>query len=455
MKIYVTGLIISLFILLSGCSTVSQQTKQNSALNFYVQGITNEINGNIKGANDFYSKALKLNPDNSYLYEKLGRIALEEKKYNPAVKDFKKSIQLGAKNSDNYLRLGIAYYALGNYKNAAKNLETGLKNNENSNYKIILADIYIKTGRYKKAEKYYTILLKKFPDNPLILYNYALILGKEKKYKKAETIYKKIINSDPYFVDAYINLSLLYERRNQPDKAKDYCLKLISLNPQNSVGYSLLSFIYLTQNNISAAENILTKAVKAGIKNPEIVQTLGFLYFQQKKYKSAQKEYLKLIKLPLPVKKLSEDFFYLGVISDKLGETNNMKIYMNQSIKYDKNNDMALNYLGYSYLIENKHIKKALKLIKQAVKIQPDNGAYLDSLGWAYYKEKDYVKTKTYLLKAIKLYKDPDIMVHIGYLYYRLKDYKQAINWWEKSIRLKNNPKVNEMLQKAKIKLEK
>ena len=245
MKIYVTGIIFSLFILLSGCSTVYQHTQKDSALNLYVRGLVDESNGNINGARSLYVKALKLNPDNGYLYEKLGKIALKDKKYKESVEDFKESIRSGSQYPDNYFGLGLAYLALGNYKDAESNLEAGLKKRENNDYRIILSGVYIKTGRYRKAEKSYKLLVKKFPDNILILYNYASILGKENKFLEAEKIYKKIINSAPYFINAYVNLVLMYEKQNEPGKAENYCRELIASRPENSIGYSLLSFIYV------------------------------------------------------------------------------------------------------------------------------------------------------------------------------------------------------------------
>ena len=46
---------------------------------------------------------------------------------------------------------------------------------------------------------------------------------------------------------------------------------------------------------------------------------------------------------------------------------------------------MVLNYLGYSWIDQNRNLKQGLALIEKAVRQKPDDGYIVDSLGWAYY----------------------------------------------------------------------
>ena len=47
---------------------------------------------------------------------------------------------------------------------------------------------------------------------------------------------------------------------------------------------------------------------------------------------------------------------------------------------------MVLNYLGYSWIDQNRNLKQGLALIEKAVRQKPDDGYIVDSLGWAYYR---------------------------------------------------------------------
>ncbi|HOC03437.1 MAG TPA: hypothetical protein PKK91_08165, partial [bacterium] len=116
-------------------------------------------------------------------------------------------------------------------------------------------------------------------------------------------------------------------------------------------------------------------------------------------------------------------------------------------------NHLALNYLGYSMLIEDKNIDEAFTLIQKAVTLEPENGAYLDSLGWAYYKKGKYKLAEKYLIKAEKKEFDPEIYEHLGYVYYSMNNPIKAIYWWARCLEFTPKQEISEMIEKAKQQL--
>ena len=97
-------------------------------------------------------------------------------------------------------------------------------------------------------------------------------------------------------------------------------------------------------------------------------------------------------------------------------------------------------------------LPQARELIEQAVKLEPDNPAYLDSLGWVLFKLKQTNEALTYLLKAIKLSKEPDptLFDHLGDIHASLNQSDQAREAWQKSIALEPNPEVKKKLEPPK-----
>ncbi len=76
------------------------------------------------------------------------------------------------------------------------------------------------------------------------------------------------------------------------------------------------------------------------------------------------------------IKEDAELWFNLGVTYDKMGNKKDMEKCIRRAIELDQKYHLALNYLGYSLLLENRNIDEAFIMIQKAVEIEPDNGAY-------------------------------------------------------------------------------
>src|SRR3972149_6687189 len=56
------------------------------------------------------------------------------------------------------------------------------------------------------------------------------------------------------------------------------------------------------------------------------------------------------------------------------------------ALKLSPDQALVLNYLGYSWIDQNRNLKQGLTLIEKAVTKKPDDGYIVDSLGWAHYR---------------------------------------------------------------------
>ena len=104
--IRLTVIVTACLVVLTGCGTMSERASKDVALKFYIQGLLYENSGNLKLASGFYTDSSRLNPENGYVYSKLGRIALKEKRYDDAEKYLNKAIKLTPEDPENYLNLG-------------------------------------------------------------------------------------------------------------------------------------------------------------------------------------------------------------------------------------------------------------------------------------------------------------------------------------------------------------
>jgi Flp pilus assembly protein TadD len=95
----------------------------------------------------------------------------------------------------------------------------------------------------------------------------------------------------------------------------------------------------------------------------------------------------------------------------------------------------VLNYLGYSYVDQNKNLDEALGMIRKAVELRPDDGYIVDSLGWAYYRLGKFDDAVLNLERAIKLRpEDATINDHLGDAYWRVGRKLEARFQWQHAL---------------------
>ena len=74
--------------------------------------------------------------------------------------------------------------------------------------------------------------------------------------------------------------------------------------------------------------------------------------------------------------------------------------------------------------------------------IEPNDAAILDSKGWVLYKLGNYNESEKYLMRALKLNDDPEIISHVIKLLVRVDKIKDAKNVYKKYIKLKPKDKI-------------
>ncbi len=432
------------FVFLLLVSTGCHHGMQGSGLTTYAQGILYEKTDNREQAIEAYQKTLQQEGESSYLYVKLGNVYLKDKQSKEAKRCFFRALKLNPKNAESLFGLGVAYLLEDNHKLAARYIEQGLSIEPDRHYaRMMLCDILVALEMLEKASQQYEILIKEYPNNYLLMFNYGNLLERRNLYEQAEKAYLSSIQLSEGFWKATVALALLYYKQGKEVEAMEYFRKSIKLNPKDSISYSFLIFAHYKAKEIEAAKSLLEEAMSNGIQNTEFYNLMGIIYSEQKDYLKASEFFKKSIDL----QDTSTTRFYLGVVYDKMEMPDKMEEEMKKAIAIDPDNAMALNYLGYSYLLKNKNLQEAYEMIKKACAIEPDNAAFLDSLGWEYYKRGNYKKAKKYLEKAADKEKDEEIYEHLGYLYLEMKEYKKSIFWFIKAYEINKNAGVLEKIE--------
>lgn len=426
-----------------------------------------------KDLNKILDKALKKYPTNKDFLLKKAYLCIRDKEYSCAEKFLKKYISLYPRDIKGYYQLGRLYKSIGKNNLAEKYLLKALKINPKYDPALFsIISLYLDSKKYKKLENLLLSYLKKEPNNTLYLEELFNLYMRTGEYLKAKNIVDRIVklkpNEERYIISKYyiylklkkgkeilgdvkrhlkiepenldllLILGLIYEQDKQYRKAEKIYKKIIKIDASFKDAYDRLAQIYYEQGKLDKAEKVLKNLLKNYFFFSRIEKSKYYIYLSDILRKEGKiKEGFEYLKKALSIDPDNPDInFYIAVYYDEIGDWKKAKEYLERAIKLNPDFTDALNYLGYTLLLRNEDIDKALKLIRKAVYLDSENGAYIDSLGWAYYKKGMYKKALMYLLKAYKkMGDDPVMLYHLGAVYEKLGDKKKALNYYQKALK--------------------
>ncbi len=259
-------------------------------------------------------------------------------------------------------------------------------------------------------------------------------LGDLDKAIKAYHDALKLASDNP---DIHLSLASSFIKKNDLPSAITELKLAAQYSPEAVEPHAILALVYASQNERELAtgeyEKALQNASKLEPNNIDIYKNLGLIYLQQKKLQMAEETYRLILSLS---SQDAESHFYLANIYDETKKRDMAIAQLKEALALKPDYPEALNYLGYIYVEDNKHLDEAEVMIRKALELDPNRGAYIDSLGWLFFKQGKFKEALEKLKLASQLFEDPVIFDHLGDVYFKLGDKEKAMVNWEKSLQL-------------------
>ena len=181
--------------------------------------------------------------------------------------------------------------------------------------------------------------LKKEPNDPSLLFQFAWFMQKRGFDKLAEKYYKKCLSVHPKYSPAMVNLGNLYARRGEMPLAEKYFLSALENTPNAPEAHYNLGAFYLKKKNYSKAILRFEKVVFLDPQNKEAYLNLAriHLHFHSKKREVEQLEIAKdyLITAAKISPKYAHVYFNLGRVYEiKEQEGTALEYYRRASVLY-------------------------------------------------------------------------------------------------------------------------
>ncbi len=287
---FLTGILIVSLLL-------SMNVKGQSAKRHYKAGENYVESKKFEFAIDEFTKAVELDPDYTKAYVARGKLYDKAGNKEAAIDDFSKAVVFEPKNKELFYLLGRCYNEAGKYNQAlgALNRATKLSKRELAPYQEKIKTL-LALERFESARGVADTALV-IKDNSLNNYYMGVISVKLEEFDKAEKFFNKSISKSRYFVLAHLDLADLCRNREQLDKAMTHCNYVLNLDKKNIRAYHIRSDLYVKELEYPNAINDISRIIILDTDNPKWYALRGSYYQQFNQHLNAVNDYSVAISL--------------------------------------------------------------------------------------------------------------------------------------------------------------
>ena len=252
------------------------------------------------------------------------------------------------------------------------------------------------------SKLYLELSLAARPKEDVTLIQLAALAEELSQQQNAIDLYSQVELGSPYKRAAELQLGLNLADLEKRDEAVKHLTALLDADPSDTRAYLALGGVYGAKKDFKSAAVIYDRAEKA---------------------------------ITAPLRSHWNIFYQRGIAYEQLDIWPKAEESFRKALKLYPDQPQVLNYLGYSYVDQNKNLDEALAMIRKAVELRPDDGYIVDSLGWAYYRLGRFDEAVTELERAIKLRpEDATINDHLGDAYWQVGRKLEARFQWQHAI---------------------
>jgi tetratricopeptide (TPR) repeat protein len=140
-------------------------------------------------------------------------------------------------------------------------------------------------------------------------------------------------------------------------------------------------------------------------------------------------------------RKTYDTYLFMVQYYNKAKQDSLQKTILLEALEEYPQDASLLNWLGYTYVLNNEKLDEAEALIRRALQLSPDNPYYLDSLAWLFYTKGDYETALNLMEIPSRLEEMPsEVALHLAKIYLALDDRKAAADYLNLTIKIGDDP---------------
>ena len=210
-----------------------------------------------------FNKAIQINPQYAKAYNNRGSVYANQKKWELALADYNKAIAINSDEELAYHNRGLIYAKVEKWELALADFNKAIQINPQ------YAQAYHNRGNVYANQKKWELALADFnkaiqinPQYAQAYHNRGNVYANQKKWELALTDYNKAIQTNPQFAKAYMGRGFIYREQKKWELALADFNKAIQINSQFAKAYMGRGLVYLQFNDKQKARENFQEAAR-------------------------------------------------------------------------------------------------------------------------------------------------------------------------------------------------
>ena len=307
---------------------------QVEIVNMFKQAMQLLQSGDIKLADNYLKKIIKLNPEHSDALYWSGMCSAQTGNYLLAIHLIKQAVYISPANEIFHCNLGLVYKKINQLEKAIESYTKSIQLKPDffqalCNRGVAFAEI----SQWDLAVADYLNAIKINPTYENAYFNLGNAFQQNLKPDEAIECFEKAIQINPANAENYLNCGNVYEEKKQFEKALIYYEKAIAIQGNYYQAYSSKAKALFETHRLAEAIECCNKAIQLNPQYAEAYLNQGNIYKETMQWTEAIDYYKKAISLK-PNYALA--FYNLGLVNFELNKIKEAKAAYDKAIEIDE-----------------------------------------------------------------------------------------------------------------------
>ncbi|NBC83624.1 MAG: tetratricopeptide repeat protein [Bacteroidetes bacterium] len=272
----------------------AHRLNKHNLLIIYELATTYEFKQNYELSARYYHKYLDQDPFAETMWNSLGQVQMENKKYDEALEAFDFAISINPMYTTPLQNKAMLFMRRLNFPKAIQVLEEVLPIDQNNTMVYNqLGECYKNLNELSGALRCYKTAASIDETNADAWYGIGMVLFQQNKYKDSTRYIQKALTYDRDNADYWFSLGDAYKKLNKTEKAINAYNNVTNIDQHDDEAWYEQALLLKRQKKINEAINLLNKAYSFNNCSARINYTLSLLYYLKKHHNLAEQYFEK------------------------------------------------------------------------------------------------------------------------------------------------------------------